>query len=125
MQSQEVKQLIEANTSAVLSDLASIGVGVVTLEDDAFNVPEDYLRRMRISDDFLRDFVEGENLRDWSRVNVSQCLFPYDGTTYRPVKDSFILKCLWPFRTRLRNRKWFRQTQSQRGLEWFEYGHIC
>jgi hypothetical protein len=35
-----------------------------------------------------------------------------------------VLKQLWPLKTGLSNRIWFRKTQIQRGMKWYEYGHI-
>lgn len=120
----ELKEQIDEMATQVLSDLCEIGIGVVTLEDDAYHVTSDFVRRHCISEDCQRGFVVGDILRDWSMVGIEPALFPHDGLTFEPVEHPVILKLLWPYKTGLSNRLWFRKTQIQRGLKWFEYGHI-
>jgi hypothetical protein len=116
--------VITTGCSTHLGDLGDIGIGVVTLEDDAYQLSfRDAMRRC-IPNDFLIGFVVGDTIRDWTMNGVEQAIFPHDKQTFLPTIDRLVLKQLWPLRTGLSNRIWFRKTQIQRGLEWFEYGHI-
>ncbi len=120
----DLKEQIEEFASEVLSDICSIGIGVVTGEDDAYHVTFDYICRHRIPKDSQRGFVSGDLLRDWMMVGVEPVLFPHHSATLEPIANPVILKILWPFKTGLSQRLWFRKTQIQRGMQWFEYGYI-
>jgi hypothetical protein len=119
-----LKEQIDEAGSQTLSNLCDIGIGVVTGGDDVFHVPTGFPKRHNIPIDYQRGFVVGDVLRDWSMVGVEPALFPHDSVTYRPAAYPNLLKLLWPFKSGLSNRLWFRKTQLQRGMEWFEYGHI-
>jgi hypothetical protein len=120
----ELKEQIDEAASEPLSDLCDIGIGVVTAEDDVYHVPSGFVRRYGVPVDYQRGFVVGDILRDWSIVGVEPALFPHDRLTFKPVEHPALLKLLWPFKNGLSNRLWFRKTQIQRGMKWFEYGHI-
>lgn len=120
----ELKEQIDEAGLQTLTDSCDIGIGVVTLEDDAYQVSSDFVRRHGIPLEYQRGFVGGDILRDWSMVGIEPALFPHDRLTFKPTEESVLLKLLWPFKTGLSNRLWFRKTQIQRGMKWFEYGHI-
>lgn len=120
----ELKELLDTLTPKTLSEMCDIGIGVVTLEDDVYQLSSDVVRRMRFPAEYLRGFVVGDIVRDWSVSDVEPALFPHDATSFAPVADETIIRWLWPYRTSLSNRLWFRKTQLQRGMKWFEYGHI-
>lgn len=119
-----LKEQIDEVGAQTLSDLCDIGIGVVTLEDDAYQMPSGFVRRHDVPVDYKRGFVVGDILRDWIMSGTEPALFPHDSITYRPAEYPILLKLLWPFKTGLSNRLWFRKTQIQRGMKWFEYGHI-
>lgn len=119
-----LKEQIDEVGSQTLSDLCDIGIGVVTLEDDAYQMPSGFVRRHGVPVDYKRGFVVGDILRDWIMSGTEPALFPHDSITYRPAEYPILLKLLWPFKSGLSNRLWFRKTQIQRGMKWFEYGHI-
>ncbi|WP_182870884.1 BREX-2 system adenine-specific DNA-methyltransferase PglX [Stieleria mannarensis] len=120
----DLKDFLESASTTTLSSVADIGIGVVTLEDDLFHVTSDFVRRARIPSEFTRGFVVGDLIRDWQLTSVEPAIFPHDGSTFAPVPDCTVLKLLWPYKTNLSNRKWFRKTQIERGMQWYEYGHI-
>lgn len=120
----ELREELEESADTKLSERATIGIGVVTLEDDAFAGHEKEFLRLGIADEELVRFVEGDRLRDWSIDTKTVAWFPYTGQDLRVSASDAGIRRLWPIRTLLRNRIWFRQTQQQRGLKWFEYGHI-
>lgn len=120
----ELLDVITTGCSTNLGDLGDIGIGVVTLEDDAYQLSSRDAMRQCIPNDFLIGFVVGDTVRDWTMTGVELAIFPHDKQTFVPTVDRLVLKQLWPLRTGLSNRIWFRKTQIQRGFEWFEYGHI-
>jgi hypothetical protein len=120
----ELKQLIASNAHTVLAEVASIGVCLVTLEDEAFQIPKDCVDRVRIHRKFSRGFVDGNSVRDWQLSNFCTAIFPHDSDSFKPVEDPSIIKFLWVLKPNLCNRLWFERTQLQRNLRWFEYGHI-
>jgi len=121
----ELKERIERAADTVLKlCVEGIGVGVVTLEDEAFAAPGRVHARHGIVADALRGFVEGEAIRDWRIDTDVQAIFPYAGPTLDRATSPAARKCLWPLRTNLNQRQWFRKSQEQRGLAWWEYGHI-
>ena len=67
--------------------------------------------------------VEGEQIRDWLEPAGARLIFPYNEAAL--ASDLEIpLNYLWLFRSNLRNRIWFRKTQDERGLQWWEYGFL-
>jgi hypothetical protein len=120
----EVKEQIDVAATGILADICSIGIGAVTGSDDAFQVPSDFMRRHKIPPEYQRVFVVGDILRDWSMVTSDPALFPHESSSLAPAAHPVLLKILWPLKNWLSNRLWFRKTQIQRGLKWFEYGYL-
>ena len=121
----EVKQQIEDAAANTLQDAVSdIGIGVVTLEDEAFSDVGVGCAKHRFSDGERAAFVEGDCVRDWAISGAVKAVFPYPKWDGVPVLTAPALQALWPFRTNLRNRIWFRKTQDERGYPWFAYGHV-
>ncbi len=121
----ELKETIEESGDTTLEKrVASIGIGAVTLEDDAFAAPTGVHARAGISDAMLRDFAEGDIIREWAVNEPLRAIFPYKRDGLKPATDDTVLRFLWPQRTGLRNRKWFRKTQDERGFFWWEYGFV-
>ena len=107
-----------------LSKIASVGIGAVTLEDEAYLIDRSSAHRRRIPPEFLTIFVVGDEIREWSAGDARMALIPHQGEAFTPVLHDSCLPWLWLFRTNLSNRLWFKKTQLQRGMKWFEYGHI-
>lgn len=121
----DLKESVESRRAKALVEcVSSIGIGVVTLEDDAFVQQRRVLKRHFSSLAKTRKFVEGDSLRDWSETSDAVCIFPYDPENLDPCADPEAIKFLWPFRRNLEARQWFRKSQKERGLKWYEFGHI-
>lgn len=121
----QVKDFLEQQSHKELINIVeTIGVSVVTLEDDAFTAPKEVFIRSKVADNFLAAFVEGVYARDWVLNTDVKAIFPYDWSSLEVQQSASIDKYLWKYRTNLKNRLWFRQTQEQRNLRWFEYGTI-
>lgn len=120
----DLRLALDERTSMVLSDVtSSIGIGAVTLEDEAYCATAADLRRVGVPVAEMRTLVEGEEVRDWVVSSSTVAIFP------RTVANECLLSApslihLWPYRTRLQNRLWFRKTHQSRGLPWFDYGFI-
>lgn len=124
----ELKSLIDANTSDVLSShCESIGVTCFTLEDDIFTLPRLAARRHGISDTDLREMVEGDSIKDWLQFPCQVAVFPYDDK-YAPLPEDLgrpSLRYLWHAKTNLANNKMFAgKTKIECGLKWYEYGRL-
>lgn len=120
----DLKETIERNGQSTLGNLANIGVGVVTLEDDAFHIPRDLVSRRGFPENFTRGFVVGDIVRDWWLNSDSVALFPHLPDTFEAAISPEIYCWLWPLKTGLKNRLWFKKTQIERGYNWYAYGHI-
>jgi hypothetical protein len=121
----ELKEQIDTNVETTLGQcVENIGICAVTLEDDAFTSSVGTFARHDIPSSLVVPFVEGDAIRHWSMKTQSEALFPYDPSTLIPLDNTLLLEFLWPLRTTLRNRIWFRKTQEERGLRWFEYGFL-
>lgn len=120
----EVRDLIDSASAQRLSEQANLGVAVVTLEDDVFQLPWAVISRHGFDRDYVRGFVLGDAIRDWSIQVDEFALYPHDRHSFKPHLDSRLERWLWPTRTRLSNRQWFKKSQVERGLAWYEYGHI-
>jgi hypothetical protein len=120
----ELKEQIEESSGQALLDVANTAIGLVTLEDDAYAAARtDWLRR-GIESSEQAGFVEGDRIRDWEINDPSTALFPHDWSSRKPQLSGQGQKLLWPLKTNLSNRLWFRKTQVERGLTWFEYGML-
>ncbi|MEG7523799.1 MAG: BREX-2 system adenine-specific DNA-methyltransferase PglX [Chromatiales bacterium] len=121
----ELRKLLDDSASKTLQhEVDSIGIAVVTLEDDAFAVTSSVLKRFNVEDELRRPFIEGDTIRDWSIQSDTVTVFPYQSSSLVPMANAKISSFLWPRKTNLRKRIWFRKTQDDRGLKWFEFGHI-
>lgn len=124
----ELKALLDDNSDTTLSSaVREIGLTCITKADEIF--PQDWrvFRRSQLEPKFLRRFVVGENIRDWSQDSGELAIFPYtDDITTVPLEDiPRTAKFLWPFRAELGNRKVFGgQTYREVAKPWYEYGQI-
>jgi hypothetical protein len=121
----ELKELLEDRAAAILSGVIDrTGIGIVTLEDDAFvmNAPEFYRQRLGVSE--LIGFVEGDRIRDWVIDTPASAIFPYEKSSFNVSCSSGAKRMLWPLKTNLQHRLWFGKTQEQRGMAWYEYGML-
>lgn len=124
----ELRETIEAAASRTLdAEAASLGITSFTLEDDLYVQPVSSLRRAGLAEDHVRLMVLGEGIRDWGLEISEQAVFPYDGD-YHPLyvaEHDDLLHFMWPARTCLSNSRMFgKQTKTEAGLKWTEYGRL-
>jgi hypothetical protein len=121
----ELKEQIDGSADiTVAARIANVGIGAVTLEDEAFTAPKHAFARQGLGASLIVPFVEGDVIRHWQTSADTEAIFPYEPQSLVPISTPRLLEYLWPWRNTLRNRTWFRKTQDQRGLHWFEYGFL-
>ena len=119
----ELRTALEEVSEATVDDFcASVGISAFTLQDETFFLGGPCLTRNRIQPEQQIVFINGEDIRDWQVCNPCVALFPYDRESMRPIPFPEVLRLLWPYRSNLRARIMFRQTQDERGMCWYEYG---
>ena len=97
-----------------------IGVQVITGEEDVFVRSHAALVRQGIHE--MRPFLTGDDIRDWSKEPSKFVIDPYkDGAA---SLSELSRKALWPWRSRLEQRKYFGQSQVVRGYSWWEYSIV-
>jgi hypothetical protein len=121
----ELKLLIETKFSSILKDYAEkIGPASFPGIDEAFVYPKGALERLGVENEYIKPFVTGEELRDWSEYEADYCIAPYD-KDFLPVEkdlDAQWYRCLWPLRTVLENVVSFAQkTCKENGDPWWEW----
>ncbi|MFJ2587786.1 BREX-2 system adenine-specific DNA-methyltransferase PglX [Streptomyces sp. NPDC087538] len=120
----EMVEKINKSSSRSLSTLtSSIGMTVLTLEDDAFVAPEAFVVRRSFAKDCVH-FVTGDEVRDYNIESNQSVVMPraWDGSV-RELGTS-TMRHLWPFRSNLRRRLYFGRVPEERGLRWFDLGML-
>lgn len=121
----ELKALLDETHSQRLSVVANnTGIAAVTLEDEAFSFSKHVIERLVGDQAEFVTMVDADAIRDWADFSKNLAIFPYSGEDLKVAVPSSIRSFLWPIRTNLNNRVWFRKSQAERGLDWCEYGHI-
>ncbi len=121
----ELKDGLDIGAPARLADVIErTGIGVVTLEDEAFAMDAMTLHRWGLGGADIIGFVEGDRIRDWIIDSPNSSIFPYAGDHFAVSCATTAQQALWPLRTNLKNRIWFSKTQEQRGMAWFEFGML-
>jgi SAM-dependent methyltransferase len=103
----------------------SIGVVAFTLEDAAFVQPR-HVHDRAVAPEHSREFVIGENIKEWAMGEPDCVVFPYT-SEYEPITDdeNGSLRILWPSKTVISNNKMFGgKTKVQCGYRWFEFGRL-
>lgn len=121
----DLREQIEAQATGKLKALAAaVGVMVVTGEDDIFirGTPAPFAR-VKTPTTSLREFVEGDAVRDWQTTSICTAIYEYEQHGRHdpsPVLDDYF----WQFRALMRPAIYFGKTKEQRGMHWREYGVI-
>jgi hypothetical protein len=113
--------LDEAACCTLTEKVNDCGFGALTRDDDAYLITGRVALRSRVEKEFIKPFITGENVRDWSVRDAESALWPYHAESLGPVASPAIMKCLWPYRRQLCDRVAYGQSQVERGLTWFEY----
>ena len=121
--------LDSSGTRKFRSVTKDIGYTCITKEDEFFVQPKGALRRRRAEERHIKPFGIGQEIRDWREETQSEwVVFPYQGAELSTVSLQAIPRIsesLWPYRSKLRDRKVFDgQTYLEAGKPWHEYGQI-
>ena len=102
-----------------LADLLDVSIGgaVRVGADEVFLRPAPLARETRL-DQYLKPFVVGESLRDWTLSGRYRVLFPYE-SDLSPA--SGLDHVLWRWRSALAARATFQGVMADAGLRWTEY----
>ncbi len=121
----ELKEVFDGAGEKVLgSMIVSSGFGSIVGEDEAFTFPPNSLPARSLPHTARRPFVEGDTIRDWAICPDLECLFPYD-SDIDLLRDSRILRTLWPLRAVLESRRDFsKSTYRECGRPHWEYHQI-
>lgn len=120
----ELRGQLEAKAIARLGELAEIGTGAVTREDDVYLVGRSAALRMGVPCGQIRPLVEGDVVRDWSISGPVEAIWPYEPDLLEAVTGSaeaLVSRALWRWRTQLAQRVAYGKSQLEHGLKWFEY----
>ena len=115
----ELKALMETNSPLnLLSKIENpIGRSVRIAEEDVFMFSAARKRATKISEGEFREFLIGEQIRDWSNSPDTWVWYPY----FDEVETSCALRLLWQWKTSLANRSTFQGVMADAGLNWFDY----
>ena len=119
----ELKSLIDAAAETLLTDhVDAIGRTTVVGEDDAWVLDVATAKRRQIAENIV-GFVVGEAVRDWTIVDYSYAIYPYERIAGAPLPTSsgVVTHYLWPYRTLLKNRTVFGKTLRDMDRPWYEH----
>ena len=117
-----LRNQIESCSVSILKEAVNqIGFGAVTRENEAYLVSEEVARRARIESKFIKSVVTGDVVRHWFISDSIGSIWPYDETSLETLGSEAIFRFLWNYRTNLRERVAYDQSQIDRGLTWYEY----
>ncbi|PRC44930.1 SAM-dependent methyltransferase, partial [Mycobacterium sp. ITM-2017-0098] len=89
--------------------------------DDPYFGPPGAWRRRGVADERIRQLVEGDTIRDWGSVPVTETLFPYGNNLKACLDDDAMAHHLWIFRVLLSTRREPGGTHEEIGLTWYEF----
>jgi SAM-dependent methyltransferase len=105
-------------SSKALGQVATTGICAVIGVEEPYEVAS-WARVPKaelVDGDGIRDYTESSSSRYWPYTRVEGKL-----VVRRDVQPPLQM---WPFRTSVRNYKWFGQTKDERGQFWTEFGHL-
>lgn len=115
----ELKERLDASSTARLNEVCTVGIGVITGEDNCLVTPYDGTeRRQQLQ---VRPLVLGDGVRDWTLVCDVAALWPYDENISRMKAEDIphLLDYLWPYRAVLKERKLFSVRVEEKGVPWW------
>ena len=119
----KLRDFIEsASVQELDSIVSSVGYASFPGLDDAFVVPQNTLNRYGIHAKYIKDYVDGEAVRDWTTNPSMTALSPYNEhyELEKLEKEPLIAKWLWHYRTSLSNIKSFGgKTRKELGHLWW------
>lgn len=115
----ELKEQIDAASETTLGEsVASMGFATITGLDE-FHARPFAIDQANSEGVPLRQYIEGEDVRDWDIAQQQSVLYPYLGDVSQKASGS----TYWPYRTSLAAVLYFGETPSQRGYWWGEYAY--
>ena len=117
----ELKELLDTSERTLGSVMHEVGRTTHTGDDDVYVMRRSSIATAGIGD-LAIPLVVGEDVRDWAIEPGELALFPYDrqsGITAQDMSDASFQ--YWRYRTNLRTRINFGQTNEERGMYWHEY----
>ncbi|GIJ31537.1 BREX-2 system adenine-specific DNA-methyltransferase PglX [Micromonospora sediminimaris] len=117
----EVMNLLAAAPSSLSQAGADIGMTTLTLEDEAFLVPKDAVRRLGVGVD-VTPLINGDEVRDYLLAAPFSTVMPYEIDGSQRGLLPATLRYLWNMRTNLARRLYFGKVPSERGLRWYDLG---
>ncbi len=123
MANTRLRRLLAAGCGTVRDHLScDIGFDAVSGADEFYFVSSGYARRACVARKFIHPLLEGDNIRNWAVIDQSYALFPYDGRS--PASPEEVAPTFTSFRQALMERLYFKKTNEQRGLKWWEYAIV-
>ncbi len=121
----DLKEYLETNAKTLLGDTVdSIGFASFPGADEIFLAPKAALLRKRAPDRFVKDFISGEAVRDWSVSCDLAAFVPYDENFEAAPLADFIQSYRehWLYRVNLGSIVSFaKKTRKQLGESWWTW----
>jgi len=121
-----LEEMESASRRRLASDVEVFGYTGQTNADGAFLAPMSSLLRRRVEAELCREFVTGEDVRDYMTVPARAAVFPYRAGALVDINTTpGLLKWMWPVRA----STWARATFSKRtyraeGRTWWEWHQV-
>ncbi|MBK9978479.1 MAG: BREX-2 system adenine-specific DNA-methyltransferase PglX [Gemmatimonadetes bacterium] len=124
----ELKKQLESVSPETIESLgASVGITSFTLEDGAYLLDRDTIKRRQLELQYVRPMRCGDELRDWAAGLGDWAVFPYTAEL-KPallLPTQAVAKYLWPSRTILGSNIMFGgESKVESGMLWYEYGRL-
>jgi hypothetical protein len=119
----ELKERLDRSSCSTLGSLVDeVGRTAHTGEDDVYVMQSRAARHLADPEPATVRLVIGEEVRDW-QIGAGACaLFPYERSTGSlAALHASIGRHYWRYRSNLRSRLNFGQTNEDRGLAWWEF----
>lgn len=123
-----VKDSLEAAVAHRLADAAeTFGYTGQTNADGAFLAPRRSLLRRGVESRVVRDFVTGDDVRDYRILPASAAIFPYSSGRLDSIDEHpGMLRWLWPLKATNWARATFsKRTYKQEGRAWWEWHQVA
>ena len=121
-----LRSMEETASSTLGKVVETFGYTGQTNADSAFLANRRALFRRGVEEDFVRQFVTGEDVRDYVVSLGSFCVFPYRASQLiAPTAGSGLFMWLWPLRTSTWARATFsKKTYREDGRKWWEWHQV-